>query len=161
MPRLPRPTLFAGGLTAVLALAVLLAPIPLLAPTPTPRQIELNARMFAFEPARLAVNQGDEITLVLHSTDVVHGLYLDGYPVNIIAEPGKPAEATFFAGRRGKFRFRCSVTCGNLHPFMIGEMVVGPNLPFWRALAALAVIAIGSLITLALHSRRQRNEGGA
>lgn len=153
MPRLSRQTLIAGGLTLALALLALIAPLPLPTPAPVTRRFELDARMFAFEPARLAVNQGDEVTLVLHSQDVVHGLFVDGYPVNIIAEPGKPAQATFVADRRGKFRFRCSITCGSLHPFMIGEMVVGPNLPFWRALAALTVIAIGSLVTLAVHTR--------
>lgn len=155
MPPPSRRTLIAGGLTLALALLSLIAPLPLPTPTPVPRRIDLDARMFAFEPARLAVNQGDEITLVLHAEDVVHGLLVDGYPVNIVAEPGKPAEATFIADRLGKFRLRCSVTCGNLHPFMLGEMVVGPNLPFWRSLAALSVIAIGSLVTLAVHTKRE------
>lgn len=148
---LPRRTVVAGGLTLALTILALAAPLPLPRSAPRQQRIELDARMFAFEPARLEVNQGDEITLVLHSEDVVHGLFVDGYAVNIIAEPGKPAEATFVADHRGKFRYRCSITCGSLHPFMIGEMVVGPNLPFWRALAALAIVAIGSLITLAVH----------
>lgn len=153
MPPISRPTLVAGGLTLALTLLALLAPLPSSAQTPVQRRIELDARMFAFEPARLRVSQGDELTLILHSTDVVHGLFLDGYNVNIIAEPGKPAQATFVAERRGKFRFRCSITCGNLHPFMIGELIVGPNLPFWRATAALAITAIGTLITLSVHTR--------
>ncbi len=146
----------AGGLTLALTLLILVAPLPVANANPVERRFELNARMFAFEPARLNVNQGDEITLVLHSDDVVHGLFLDGYSVNIVAEPGKPADATFVANRRGKFRFRCSITCGSLHPFMIGEMVVGPNLPFWRAIVALAVVATGTLTTLAVHTRGRR-----
>jgi len=104
--------------------------------------------MFAFEPGSVKVNQGDTVTLVLHSQDVTHGIYLDGYDVNIKAEPGKPAQATFVADRQGKFRFRCSVTCGAMHPFMIGELVVGPNLPFWRAVVALLIVVAGSILTL-------------
>ena len=38
---------------------------------------------------------------------------------------------------------RCSVTCGALHPFMIGKFNVGSNDLLWRAigLGVLAVIA--------------------
>ncbi len=135
-------------LTLGLALAVLLIPSPLARAAPQQREIHLDARMFAFTPGRVRVNQGDTVTLILHSQDVTHGVYVDGYDINIKAEPGKPARATFVADREGKFRFRCSVTCGALHPFMIGELVVGPNLPFWRAALALLIVALGSLLTL-------------
>ena len=37
-----------------------------------------------------------------------------------------------------------------MHPFMIGELVVGPNIPFWRAVAALLVVSVGTVITLVL-----------
>ncbi len=139
---------FAAGTTVLLALAALLAPLPAGTGAPTERQVDLHARMFAFEPARVRVNLGDRVTINLHSTDVVHGVFIDGYDVDITAEPGKPAQATFVADRVGKFRFRCSVTCGSMHPFMIGELVVGPNTPFWRAVAALIVVAGGTMLTL-------------
>jgi heme/copper-type cytochrome/quinol oxidase subunit 2 len=90
------------------------------------------------------------VTITLVPEDVVHGVFVDGYDVDIRAEPGKPATATFTADRMGKFRFRCSVSCGAMHPFMIGELVVGPNIPFWRAVAALLVVTVGTVITLVL-----------
>ena len=59
------------------------------------------------------------------------------------AQPGQTAHLTFVADRTGTFHFRCSVTCGALHPFMIGKLAVGPNWLLYRAagLTVLAVIA--------------------
>jgi len=129
----------------MLAVGAVVAPWPKADGAPTRREIRVNARMFAFEPARLHVNRGDQVTLILHSDDVVHGLYLDGYDVNIKTTPGRSVQATFVANRAGKFRYRCSVTCGSLHPFMIGELIVGPNVPFWRAIALTVIAAAGAV----------------
>ena len=148
------PVVAAAGLTVVLAALALLLPLPAAASIPAEHHVQLDARMFAFEPSRVRVGLGDRVTITLVSEDVVHGVYVDGYDVDIKAEPGKPARASFVADRLGKFRFRCSVTCGAMHPFMIGELVVGPNVPFWRAAAALVIVAAGSLVTLSLSQTR-------
>ncbi len=71
---------------------------------------------------------------------MVHGLYLDGYDLEIRTDPGQISELSFTADKAGSFRFRCSVTCGDLHPFMIGKLQVGPNQLMWRG-AGLAVLA--------------------
>jgi len=94
-------------------------------------------------PAVLAVNPGDRVTIELTATDVVHGLSIDGYNLATTADPGQTARLTFVADRQGSFRFRCTVTCGNMHPFMIGKLEVGQNLMFWRAIAlsGLALVA--------------------
>ena len=141
-------------LTGLLALTALIAPLPSAASAAAERTIMLDARMFAYTPGRLRVNQGDRVTLTLQSSDVVHGLYIDGYGVDIQAQPGQPAEATFVADRLGKFKFRCSVSCGAMHPFMIGELVVGPNIPFWRAVAALLIVSVGTVIALLLSGHK-------
>ncbi len=74
---------------------------------------------------------------------MVHGLEIDGYGVGMTADPGQPATMTFVADRSGSFRMRCSVTCGGMHPFMIGKLQVGQNQWLWRGagLAMLAVVA--------------------
>ena len=131
-----------------LALVTLLLPLPVAAGMPAEHHVRLDARMFAYTPGRVRVGLGDRVTITLVSEDVVHGVYVDGYDVDIRAEPGKPAEASFVANRLGKYRFRCSVSCGAMHPFMIGELIVGPNMPFWRAATALLIVAVGSVVTL-------------
>jgi len=108
---------------------------------PVERTVRVVARDFAFTPGTLTVNPGDRVTIELASGDFVHGLHVEGYDVNLTAEPGQPASATFIADRPGTFRIRCSVPCGPLHPFMAGRLRVGPPVAFWRALL-LAVLAI-------------------
>jgi heme/copper-type cytochrome/quinol oxidase subunit 2 len=127
------------------ALLAAFAPVERLAlfTAPRARHFRLEARSFEYAPAVLAVNRGDRVTLELVAADYAHGLYLDGYELNVSAEPGQSASLSFVADRPGSFRFRCSVTCGPLHPFMIGKLEVGPNVLLWRgaALAALAAVA--------------------
>ncbi len=125
---------------SLLALAVVFAPLPTGTAVPTTHTLHLEASSFAFSPAILEVNPGDLVTIELTSTDVVHGLYLDGYDLVVTADPGETAILTFTADKSGTFRFRCSVTCGALHPFMIGKLKVGPNLLLWRGIA-LSVLA--------------------
>jgi heme/copper-type cytochrome/quinol oxidase subunit 2 len=99
--------------------------------------------MFQFTPGELQINPGDRVTVELISTDVVHGFSLDGYDFELKADPGQMATGTFVADQAGVFRFRCSVACGNLHPFMLGKLQIGPNLLLIRgiALGLLAILA--------------------
>lgn len=136
----------AGGVTITLVLLALLAPLPVIGAAPQQRHVAISARSFAFEPGTVRVNRGDTVIVDLESTDVVHGLYVDGYGVATQAEPGQPGQLTFVADRDGAFRFRCNVACGSLHPFMIGKLVVGPNLTWWRAIAATLITAVGALV---------------
>ena len=129
----------------LLALVVGWAPFPAAADSGTERVIHITAESFAFTPEIIRVRQGDTVTIELASLDATHGIYLDGYDVCVEAEPGRPARLTLVADRAGSFRFRCSVACGNLHPFMIGQLKVGPNLQFWRGLAVMAVVVLGGL----------------
>lgn len=115
---------------------------------PQERTIAIEARQYAFEPNVIRVNQGDKITLVLSSQDVTHGFYLEGYDFDAKIRPETPyfwirrpsqgpeynketvKSYTFIAKKRGKFRYRCSITCGSFHPFMQGELIVEPNYLF-------------------------------
>jgi heme/copper-type cytochrome/quinol oxidase subunit 2 len=133
---------------ALLALAVVLVPVPGQAGQPTHRLFRVNAEMFEYSPAVLTASPGDTVTIELAATDVVHGLYIDGYDVSVIADPGNTARLSFVADRPGSFRFRCSVTCGPLHPFMIGVLRVGPNWLLWRA-GVLTLIAAAFGIVVA------------
>jgi heme/copper-type cytochrome/quinol oxidase subunit 2 len=145
-PQALRPQWFIGGITIALVLLALLAPLPVMGAAPQERHVTISARSFAFAPGTVRVNRGDRVIVDLESTDVVHGLYVDGYSVATQAEPGRPGQLTFVADRSGAFRFRCNVACGNLHPFMIGKLVVGPNLIWLRAIAGTLITAVGAMV---------------
>ncbi len=113
------------------------------APKPVSRSITVQAEKYGYTPAVIRVNKGDRITLRLKAKDVTHGFYLEAYDLEAKARPEMPdfwvrnpstkeefrsvPEVTFVASREGKFRFRCSTTCGSMHPFMQGELIVAPN----------------------------------
>lgn len=145
-PQIARNTQWlAGGVALALVLVALLAPLPIRAAAPQARTINITASRWDFQPGAVRVNRGDTVTINLESVDVVHGLFVDGYEVKTVAEPGRPGVLTFVADRAGTFHFRCAVPCGNLHPFMIGKLVVGPNLAWLRAVAASVLAAGGAL----------------
>ena len=114
-------------LLALAGLAIGLWPAPSTPVSPSDRHFRIEASQFVYAPAVLYANPGDRVTIDVVATDVEHGLYLDGYNLSITAQPGQTAHLTFVADHAGAFRFRCSVTCGALHPFMIGKLSVGPN----------------------------------
>jgi heme/copper-type cytochrome/quinol oxidase subunit 2 len=124
----------------LLGAVILFVPLPVLAGAPAERHIRIEASTFNYAPHTVRVKPGDRVTIELLATDVVHGLSLDGHDLDLVSDPGQPSTGVFTAGQAGVYRFRCSVTCGNLHPFMIGKLQVGSNQAFYRA-AALSLLA--------------------
>jgi heme/copper-type cytochrome/quinol oxidase subunit 2 len=120
-------------------------PLPVRASSPVQRTFRVQASQFAYAPAIIRVNPGDTVTLELVSTDVVHGLYVDGYGLSLTADPGQTVSLTFIADKAGSFRLRCNVPCGALHPFMIGKLQVGSNSSLNRAIGLSFLAALGML----------------
>jgi heme/copper-type cytochrome/quinol oxidase subunit 2 len=136
----------------LLAMAWLWLPLPHTTELTT-HNLEINAAEYAYTPGRIHVNHGDQVVISLTSTDVVHGFYLDGYGINERVTPGIEQRITFTADRTGKFRYRCSVSCGSLHPFMVGELVVSPNQPFVKS-AGVVLIALAGMVSYIWQSGR-------
>jgi heme/copper-type cytochrome/quinol oxidase subunit 2 len=127
-------------------LVVAFAPLPVPVSAPRERTFRIDARQFTYFPSELKVNAGDKVTLELVSQDVVHGLYVDGYNVSVEADPGQTATLSFIADKSGSFRFRCNVTCGAMHPFMIGKLTVGSNDWLYRSIGLAAVALMGAVV---------------
>lgn len=104
------------------------------------RLFEIKAKKFSYTPNIIMVNMGDKVKIRLISEDVTHGIFIDGYGAETRAYPGQDGNSSFVANRPGRFTFRCSVTCGEFHPYMVGYLVVLPNARFY--LYALIVLFI-------------------
>ncbi len=138
----------------------------------TPRTVVVLARQWGYEPHRIVARPGESLVLKLVSRDVVHGFFLEGHDLEAEIRPGsstfrarRPStgepfaaveEVTVVVGRPGKYRYRCSVTCGTLHPFMQGELVVRPNLPFRAGLAGTWGLTAAAFVMML---RRRRDAG--
>lgn len=142
-------------------------------PQPRDRTLTITTRQYAYDPAVLRVNRGDRVTIKLVSKDVSHGFFLEGYDIDARVTPENPVielrhpseseefqdaeEITFVADREGKFRYRCSLTCGAMHPFMQGELVVEPN----RAYPASIGLSIGLVLATLLYLGSTQDVGQA
>jgi heme/copper-type cytochrome/quinol oxidase subunit 2 len=153
------------GLALAVAIPLLIRLLPMKNQTHT---IVLQAKRYGYTPSTIVVNRGDKIILKPTSLDVTHGFLLDGYPVEfIIGQKGinflkytweddqgkqhtdwdKVSEVEFVADKAGKFTFRCTQTCGSLHPFMTGELIVRPN-TFYHLFISLSIWITFSLLLL-------------
>ncbi len=133
-------------------------------PGPQERVITIRASQYGYDPAVIRVNRGDTVRMRLVSMDVVHGFYLEGHDLNVaiipmrstveLRRPSRPGEVesveevVFTADREGKFRYRCSQTCGFLHPFMLGELIVAPNRLLPVSIGLAVGVLFGSLFVL-------------
>src|SRR5512139_2392876 len=96
--RLSLPLLFIG----LLALTIIFVPNPIALAAPTEhadRHFRIEASSFQYTPETIQVNPGDRVTIDLVAADVVHGLYLDGYDLNLTADPWQTASLSFGADR--------------------------------------------------------------
>ncbi len=134
-------------LIALAALVVAFAPFPATGtPHPALRTFRIEASQYAYDPGEISVNPGDTVTIELVATDVVHGLYVDGYGISVTADPGQTAALTFIADKPGSFRLRCNVTCGAMHPFMIGKLNVGLNSWLYRSIGLAFIGVLSSFV---------------
>jgi heme/copper-type cytochrome/quinol oxidase subunit 2 len=169
MRRLANSRYFRAGLVLVLGglAGFLLAYVRRAAPQE--RSFTITAEKYAYDPPVIRVNRGDRIHVRLVAKDNTHGFYLEGYDLEAKARPEndtfwtrKPSqggdfkeveEISFVASRPGKFRYRCSITCGYMHPFMQGELIVHPNYLYSTSVGLSVGMAFGMLLLFRLPSR--------
>ncbi len=108
---------------------------------PSKKTVSIIASQYKFTPGVLVFDKGDEITLIIKSIDVEHGFYIDGYELETVLPALTTVTITFIAEMTGSFTIRCSVTCGNFHPYMLGKLKIQPNFLFYTSLFVVGLIA--------------------
>jgi polyferredoxin/plastocyanin len=132
-------------LTLILSFGFYLLPIA--EAQTSPRVIELTAKQFAFNPETIKVRVGEKVIFKVTSIDVTHGFYIDGHKIFMDIPPGQTINiGPIKFDRPGKFKIRCATICGSLHPFMVADVIVEPNIPFHTFTLLSILVGIGSLI---------------
>jgi cytochrome c oxidase subunit 2 len=84
----------------------------------------ITAEMWRFAPPEIRVPVGAEVTFVMTSKDITHGIIIEEHDVNLMLLPGQIARATTTFNRPGTYRYICHEYCGPGHQNMLGQIVV-------------------------------------
>lgn len=84
------------------------------------------SKMFSFNPSHLKISKGSVVDFYVISQDVVHGFYVDGTDVNLMALPDAVTYAQARFDRPGKYQVICHEFCGLGHQDMLGIIEVTP-----------------------------------
>jgi cytochrome c oxidase subunit II len=107
---------------------ILVAPLfcaALFAGPQTPRRIEITASKFSYSPNQITLKKGEPVVLVLHSTDVTHGLKIPDLSVNTTEiKKGKDSEIPLAPTKIGHFTGKCAHFCGSGHGSMTMQIDV-------------------------------------
>jgi cytochrome c oxidase subunit 2 len=79
------------------------------------RRIEISAKRFEFDPNEITVKKGEPVVLVLHSSDVTHGLEIKELGIKVDLPNGKDVEVPLTATQTGDLEGKCSHFCGLHH----------------------------------------------
>lgn len=87
-------------------------------------EVRLLALSWGFMPHEIRVPAGSEVTFLVRSQDVTHGLFIQGTTVNAMVIPGEVTRATYRFAKPGVYPFWCHEYCGIGHHVMSGRIVV-------------------------------------
>jgi cytochrome c oxidase subunit 2 len=88
------------------------------------REVTIQARRYAFNPARIEVAQGDIVKITLIAEDIAHSFTIDEYRISKRASPSRRVTFEFCADRAGRFVFYCNLTVDQGCRAMRGELIV-------------------------------------
>lgn len=81
-------------------------------------------QVWQFLPNEIRVPVGAEVTFIATSTDVIHGLVIEGTRLNMMLIPGQVAKNTYTFREPGEYLMICHEYCGAGHHVMYGKVIV-------------------------------------
>jgi nitrous-oxide reductase len=93
--------------------------------------VKMSAKRSEYGLRDFTVKEGDEVTLTVtnieSSRDIIHGVAVPRYAINLSIAPQDTREATFTASEPGVYWLYCTYFCSALHLEMRSRMVVEPR----------------------------------
>jgi len=89
-------------------------------------EVRMLARTWSFDPAEIRVPVGAEVTFVVTSQDLVHGMLIDEPNVNVMLIPGEVARVKAKFDKPGEYPIICHEYCGIAHQTMWARVIVEP-----------------------------------
>jgi len=89
-------------------------------------EVVMIAQTWQFNPSKISVPAGSEVTFKVTSRDVTHGLMIENTNVNVMIIPGQVSEFTVKLSKSGSFNMICHEYCGVAHQTMTGQITVTP-----------------------------------
>lgn len=86
-------------------------------------EIMVDAKSFEFTPSPITIKAGEDVTIVLKSTDVAHDFVVQGQGHVVGANAGQQAKGGLMIDKPGTYKFWCSVS-GHRAAGMEGTLVV-------------------------------------
>ena len=102
----------------ILALAGVLVGAKVMGKAQPANTIEITAQRFSFEPNEITLKKGQEVTLLIQTKDVSHGLLIEDLGVRTDIKKGEAAEVKFTPEKAGTFEGKCAHFCGKGHGSM-------------------------------------------
>lgn len=82
------------------------------------RTIEIHAKRYSFTPSEITIKKGEQVKLLLTSSDTAHSLVIKGLNVNAAIRKGHTTEVLLTPQEAGDFPGRCGHFCGVGHGSM-------------------------------------------
>lgn len=84
-------------------------------------EVQMVARMWAFQPSTVTLPAGSKVHLYVTSQDVIHGFKIENKNVNLMAVPGAINYISVTFEEPGEYFYACHEFCGAAHHTMSGR----------------------------------------
>lgn len=95
---------------------------------PDTYELQMIARMWAFQPSVVRLPVGSTVDLYVTSTDIMHGFKIERKNVNLMAIPGAINYMRVTFNEPGEYLFACHEFCGAAHHTMAGRIIIEPEM---------------------------------
>lgn len=91
---------------------------------PDSYELQMVARMWAFQPFVVRLPVGSTVDLYVTSADIMHGFKIERKNVNLMAIPGAINYMRVTFNEPGEYLYACHEFCGAAHHTMAGRFII-------------------------------------